>query len=251
MSSPPDSLATERFWREYWQTHDPVQEVGRDFYFASLLDRALARSNARSFLELGGYPGHFAVYVAKRFGLAATLLDSYVDRDVVERLLARNGLAAEDVTVIEEDMFAAEPRQRYDVVLSAGLLEHFLDLERVLKRHLDFLAPGGILVVTVPNYRGVNGRLQARFDPAHLAAHNLEAMDPERLRELLVGLGLEAVEVGYYGRFRVWLEDLGRRPPPVRATVYAIQALGLPLDLVGFRSRWTSPHVAAVARARP
>jgi 2-polyprenyl-3-methyl-5-hydroxy-6-metoxy-1,4-benzoquinol methylase len=49
---------------------------------------------------------------------------------------------------------------RYDVVLSCGVVEHFDDFSGVLGQFARCLAPGGIIVTTVPNLCGVMGWIQ-------------------------------------------------------------------------------------------
>lgn len=248
MTDPIPDLTDREFWRRYWTQRDPVRLIDNRFYYAGLLRRAVADVDAVTFIELGGFPGHFAVFAARYLGLEPTLVDSYIDHDVVRRLATANGLGGDTITVVEADFRTYEPDRLYDVVLSAGLVEHFDDVEPVLRRHLDFLRPGGLLVVTLPNYLGLNGWFQARFDPDHLAAHNLRTMDVAYLREVMERLRVASFRVGHFGKFRVWLEDLNLRPPAVRLLVRAVQVAGLPLDLVGIRSKLTSPHVAIVAR---
>ena len=51
------------------------------------------------------------------------------------------------------DFFDCEP-SRNDLVLSMGFIEHFDDLEGVFARHLDFLAPGGRLLVEISTSAG-------------------------------------------------------------------------------------------------
>lgn len=249
MTSQPPSLVDDAFWRSYWEAHDPVRVIDRGFYFAKLLNCAIRDRSPETFIELGGYPGHFGIYARKYLGLEATILDRFIDRAVIDRLLECNGLSVGDLSTIEGDLFDNVVDRRYDLVVSAGLVEHFDDVDAVLRRHVACLAPGGTLVVTVPNYRGINGLLQSRFDPAHLAAHNRAVMDPRVLAAAAERCGLVSVRAGYFGAFRVWLEDIGRRPLTVRLLVYAIQALGLPLDLIRVRGRLTSPHIALVAHA--
>ena len=51
----------------------------------------------------------------------------------------------------------------FDVVMSRGFIEHFDEPSSVVDRHLDLLKPGGLLVVSIPNLRGVNGLLTRFF----------------------------------------------------------------------------------------
>jgi SAM-dependent methyltransferase len=243
-----EPLADAAYWDGYWAGRRP-RAVGRHFYYGKLLDRALRGRPYRTFIELGGFPGSFAVYVTRRFGYRATLLDSHVDSDALADFLRTNGLGPDAIDVVEGDLFELALADRFDVVLSAGLIEHFADVRPILERHLAFLAPGGTLVVTVPNLRGINGRLQARFDPDSLAVHNLAIMDPAVLERLLRELGLASVEAFYYGRFRVWLEGLSEYPLAVRALVVGLRAAGTIFDVLGIESRLTSPHIAVIAGA--
>lgn len=53
--------------------------------------------------------------------------------------------------------FAAEHRERADLVLSLGLVEHDRDPGLVVARHAVILRPGGHLVLMVPNRRSLVG----------------------------------------------------------------------------------------------
>src|SRR5258708_10557673 len=97
-------LADQDFWRDYWVDRSPSR-IGRRFYYRKLLDQALRGKGYRTFIELGGFPGTFAVYVTRRHALRATLLDSYIDRDVLERFFAANELDPTAIDVIEGDLF--------------------------------------------------------------------------------------------------------------------------------------------------
>ena len=66
---------------------------------------------------------------------------------------------------------------QYDAVFSLGLIEHFDDVSEPVQAHVDLLVPGGLLLLGVPNYRGLNEALMRRLSPSFLALHKLEAMD--------------------------------------------------------------------------
>ena len=71
--------------------------------------------------------------------------------------------------------------------------------------------PGAVLLISLPNFKGVNGLLQKYFDPATLALHNLKIMDLVLLKEALADFGLVDIDVIYYPSTQVWVEDLSRR----------------------------------------
>jgi SAM-dependent methyltransferase len=246
--APGRPLTDTAFWRAYWDDRPLKPLPGSRFFYADLLRRTVAGRGYRSLIELGGYPGIFAAWARRELAFEdVALLDRFVDEESVHAFLAANGLSPDAVSLIEADMFGVEVTRHYDVVLSAGLLEHFDDPKPVLARHLDFLAPGGTLLVTVPNFRGINGWVQRWFDPELLRAHNLETMDPVRLRAILEELDLTG-RVYFYGGFRVWLERFDERRLPTRVFVLALRGFGRAFDLLQIRTRLTARDVVIEAR---
>jgi SAM-dependent methyltransferase len=234
------SLTDERFWRSYWSSKRLIRTVDESERFFSLLRDSIAAEH-RSFVELGGFPGVYAILARKHLGLDATLVDLVVEHDLLERLLAVNGLAAEDVQAIQADLFAYVPDRSYDVVFSNGLVEHFEDPERILSAHAELAAPGALVLVTLPNFRGVNGLVQLCFDRGNLRLHNLGVMRRSRLLRAAAACGLERAEAFHYGGFEVWLERLEERAAPLRWLVRVANAAGR--RLLRFESARTSSHL--------
>jgi SAM-dependent methyltransferase len=83
----------------------------------------------------------------------------------------------------------------FDVVTMIELLEHIPDPDRLLRDAADWLAPGGLLYITTPNVRSLNGRI-LRLDwtvvspPEHVILWTASA-----LRRALAGAGLQVVRV--------------------------------------------------------
>jgi SAM-dependent methyltransferase len=199
---------------------------------------------------LGGFPGSFAVYARRYLGFSnVALLDAFVDRPHLAAVLQVNGLAAGDVDVYEGDMFKVELPERYDVVLSGGLVEHFVDPSEALARHHRWVKPGGTIVVTVPNFRGLNGVVQRLFDADTLATHNLDLMFPDALAGALGAAGdLQSVEGFYYGPFRAWLEP--GASAFARTGLTAVRVVGALIGAVRPRTRLTGRDVVAVGVKR-
>jgi SAM-dependent methyltransferase len=197
---------------------------------------------------LGGFPGSFAVYARRFLGFRdVALLDAFVDHDYLKGALQVNGLGPADVEVYEGDMFKSDLQRRYDVVLSGGLIEHFTDPAAALERHHRWVSPGGTIVVTVPNFRGLNGEVQRRLNPENLALHNEDVMRPDALAGALASAGeLASVEGFYYGPFRAWLEPGASRF--ARTALNGVRVIGLVLDVVRPRTRLTGRDVVCVGR---
>jgi SAM-dependent methyltransferase len=244
---PDRALTDTAHWSAYWASRRP-QPIPAQWYYADLLRRVVSGRAYSSFLELGGFPGSFAVYARRYLGFDhVALLDAFVDRTHLEGVLHANGLDEGDVDVHEGDMFEVELPQRYDVVLSGGLVEHFSDPRDALRRHHRWVKPGGTIVVTVPNFLGLNGFVQRRFDAGNLATHNQGLMLPDVLAGELAAAGaLDSVEGFYYGQFRAWLEP--GAPFLARAALNGVRVVGTALDAVRPRTRLTGRDVVAVGR---
>jgi SAM-dependent methyltransferase len=160
--------------------------------------------------------------------------------------------------VIEADAlseaFLASWQGGFDVVFSMGFVEHFTDPAPVIARHVALCRPGGLVVVTVPNMRGLNLGLTRLFDASLIPLHHLEIMAPDVLSGLFAGASIEPLFCGYYGSM-----DLGAftTPHPVRR--WGLRALrgvqwGVNRALAAtpsdrrFEHRWTSPFLAFVGR---
>jgi hypothetical protein len=100
-----DSLTDETFWRTYWTRRpDLVQEVSNSILFADLFEEITKNGAIKTALDLGGFPGHYSVFLEKYLGTGTTLLDLVIDRAVLDDLKRVNGLGAESIGVIEHDL---------------------------------------------------------------------------------------------------------------------------------------------------
>ena len=162
--------------------------------------------------------------------------------------MAKNGLKPGDIKIIEADLFTYQPEVLYDLVLSFGLIEHFNDTKSIIETHLQFLKPGGSLFITLPNFKGVNGWVQRKFDRSNYDKHNISSMEPQLLKEYCRQLGLKDVEAYYHGRFSVWLENRSEQGKLVRSLVKAIWLAGkVTTKIVPFQSKALSPYIVLKA----
>lgn len=231
----------------YWAARRP-QKIRENWYYADLLRDEVAGRGHTSLLELGGFPGLFAVYARLFLDFDdVALLDAFIDHEFLRATLEVNGLGRSDVDVYQGDMFDVELPRQYDVVLSGGLIEHFRDPASALERHHRWVAPGGTILVTVPNFLGLNGQVQRRFNPENLALHNEEMMVPEVLAGALSAAGdLASADAFYYGPFRAWLEP--GASVFARTALNGVRVVGVLIDAIRPRTRLTGRDVVAVGR---
>ena len=246
-----DNLLTDRaFWVNYWERKNGLSiSVPPGYLFHKELGTIIREQQVQTAIELGGFPGYYAVFLKKYFKLDVTLLDYFIHQPITNSLLEANGLAVDDIKVIETDLFKYQPEQSYDLVLSCGLIEHFVDTTDIIKRHIGFLKPGGSLFITLPNFKSVNGWFQKRFDPENYKIHNIDCMDPELLSRICKEEGLEVIRAGYYGNFSIWLEDEQRKPVLVRLFKKLVWTTGKVFSkIVPFNSKQLSPYIILEAR---
>ncbi|MBE3117375.1 MAG: methyltransferase domain-containing protein [Candidatus Atribacteria bacterium] len=86
------------------------------------------------------------------------------------------------------------PHNGFDIVFSAGFIEHFVDRAVVLKRMDDLTVPGGWVVATWPNLLGLNGWIYRHCDPSSRIEHF--AFPASEVADVLARMGYEIMYAG-------------------------------------------------------
>lgn len=220
-------LSTKQDWIDYWTKQNVLTTIQEDYSYGDFIKDVVSNIGGnKSAIELGGFPGKFSLYLKKYCHMNVTLLDYVIDPNIIQNLFKINGLNSQyDLRIIEADVFSFEPTELYDLVCSFGLIEHFTDINKILEAHVKFLKPGGILLIVLPNFLGINGYLQKYFDPSNFSLHNLESMKFKFLNSVLSGLGMKDIYIGYYPSTQVWLEDIKKRGFIIRVFVRFVNEL--------------------------
>lgn len=244
-----NNLTDRSFWKSFWESRKGlIFKLKPNYVFGDILGKLIAEKNAKNAIELGGFPGYYSIYLKKYQHLQTTLLDYFIHPELVNKLLAANDLKPGDIDIIEADLFSYQPEKKFDMVLSFGLIEHFNDTRFIINEHLKFLKPGGTLFITLPNFKGVNGWVQKKFDKENYDKHNINSMDLSLLRNSCEALGLKNIEVYYHGKFTVWLENKSEQKPLSKAIVKAIWLAGKVFTkLVPANGTALSPYIVVKA----
>ena len=151
-------------------------------------------------LEIGGAPGQYLVYLHKQFGYKVSCLD--YSETGCEKTRENFKLLDIPVNVYHKDIFSdLSELPLYDVVFSMGLIEHFEDVKVIVNNHLKLLKPGGILILGMPNFRGINKLFLKRLAPELLKKHNLKTMNISTWKVFENELNIQPLFKGYVGGF--------------------------------------------------
>lgn len=195
-------LTDEGFWEDFWDYLQVPDRVNP----RSSMDRSMSRAflkrvpggRGKKLIEIGAAPGRWLVFFQEKLGYAVDGIE-YIPSACrkTEENLAACGVAG---NVFQQDFFHNDlPKHSYDVVLSLGFIEHFTDLAPVVTGHTALLKPGGLLLLGVPNLRGINYLMGRLINPTNLAAHNLETMSVSFMQKLSQDYDLTPVWIGYVG----------------------------------------------------
>lgn len=245
------NLLTDRdFWVKYWESKTDLSVViPENYLFHRQLAEIVKKNGVKTAIELGGFPGYYAVFLKKYLKIDVTLLDYFVHLPITEALLRTNGLANDAIEIIETDLFKYSSAEQYDLVLSCGLIEHFNDTTDIINRHIAFVKRGGTLFITLPNFRALNGWFQQKFDKDNYDKHNIDCMNPELLANICKTAGLEVVQARYFGRFSLWLENEKEKSLGLRLLKKSMWLTGKIFTKVfAFDSKQLSPYIILEAK---
>lgn len=174
------NLTNNIFWDNFWKKTKIPAEIDLNFSFERCMARAfsgiLSINPNVTIFEIGCAPGRWLAYFNKKFSYQVSGIDySALGCQKTRENFNTLGIKGE---IYQTDFLTFTPPELYDIVVSLGVIEHFEDPYPVLKRHLDFLKPGGKLILGIPNFRGANYLIQKRLDKTLLDKHNLKIMNP-------------------------------------------------------------------------
>lgn len=234
-----NNMTDQAHWDAYWANYryDKIPEKVVFGKFMPMLTRG------KSFIEIGGFPGVYAAWFYNHGIPDVTLLDFHMNMDIVRKFEKVNQLPEDTIQCIHTDFFRFTSPKKYDVVFSSGFIEHFRDTRDVIERHVNLLSQDGQLLILIPNFLGLNGTIQRRFDKENLDAHNLKSMEIPYLQDIMQSFAFRDVSVEYVGKPMVWLEP----KPQNRRKRKFIKALSYALKLFPAKGKFLSPFIAIYA----
>jgi SAM-dependent methyltransferase len=196
-------LTQVKFWENYWANCSLPSLADENLSFDRCLGSAIKKNlpiTSGEVLEVGCAPGKWLAFMAREFGLKPSGVE-YSDAGMKATLENFRILGLTPDAIFTGDFFEMKPPRQFDAVMSFGFIEHFSDVDSVVERHLQWLKPGGVLILGIPNFTGIYSPIQHVLDKDILEKHNLGIMNLDYFRGLGNRLSLEPVFLDYVGSF--------------------------------------------------
>ena len=189
-----NTLTTKGKWEAVWAHRElpiiasPAVDVQRQ------LDRFLPHPGAHSLVEIGCAPGGWMAYFDKKYGYRVAGLEY---ADAAAELTKQNmRMQKINASVFVQDFFDFDfENNRYDIVFSAGFVEHFRDVPFVVEKICK--ASNKYVVTMVPNLFGINGVISKTIRPEVYAEHT--PIDVDMLESNHGKCGLKTLFCGFVG----------------------------------------------------
>lgn len=197
------NFADKEFWQEYYKDFKPYI-IEEKICFHEIFEKYLHPNPKKTVLEVGCAGGRYLCYFAKYFSYIPFGID-YSDEIIkTHAIFEANGLTPP--TLYKEDTFTWKPDKKFDIVCSFGFIEHFDDLHSVIKKHVELVVPGGILIVSMPHFAHCQYLFHWLIDRENLKKHNTKVMKLYVLKKAFLGLPVEIIHLSYYRTFDFWTE---------------------------------------------
>jgi 2-polyprenyl-3-methyl-5-hydroxy-6-metoxy-1,4-benzoquinol methylase len=200
-----ERLTTEADWL---QSYDQQELSDQDNHsIAILLQQFAGNGEGKTAIEIGSYPGSFLPTLG-RLGYTLNGIDFNPNNvTVLPAWLKSKGCRVGQFITDDFFNFSQQSTQQYDLVCSFGFIEHFKNFDEVIHYHTKLVAPGGKLIITTPNFRGLLQYIPRRiFDNENLKKHHLPSMQPLHWKNQLLQLGFEVEHTGFNGGYTFWVD---------------------------------------------
>jgi len=99
-------------------------------------------------LELGAATGFLTRWLISQYGGRGILVDK--SNASYEKYMSLKDSLAKYITYLNVDIFEMELHEKFDLVCSFGLVEHFVEKHAVLSVHKKYAAVNGFIIILVP-----------------------------------------------------------------------------------------------------
>lgn len=167
-----------------------------------IIEPFLRRYEGKRFIELGCSPGDYSALICSQIKFIPYGIDFSQQAYLYKEAMARIG--QNNATLIISDIRDFKSEDKFDVVTSFGLIEHFKDPTEMMFHHHRLAKTGGLIIMTIPNFRYIQWLYHFLFDRKDLAVHNIDIMNLNMFRDFSEKFKHNVLYLGYVGRLRFW-----------------------------------------------
>jgi 2-polyprenyl-3-methyl-5-hydroxy-6-metoxy-1,4-benzoquinol methylase len=192
--------------KDYWDTVLRNAKLPRinseknyNYYVTmNFIDPILQNYVSKKFMEIGAGASSWLPYFAKKYNLEISGLDySEIGCEIARENLKILGIDYKEI--ICQDIFNWNSSEKYDIIFSYGVIEHFEDPGEILKICSKHLNKDGVIISLVPNLNGLNGILSKIFVNKIFKMHKV--ISKEELIKYHEDVGLVNIKTNYVGIF--------------------------------------------------
>ncbi|MDO8496892.1 MAG: class I SAM-dependent methyltransferase [bacterium] len=242
-----ENYTDKKFWDEYFNRRKHEPTTVENSLFSDIFDKYLIPNKSKTVLEIGCADSNFLCYLAKKFGYQAYGIDYSEAITRTADLLKFNSLP--EPKLYKEDLFSWKPDIKFDVVCSFGFIEHFDDINPVIKKHAELVVPGGKLIVTLPHFAHAQYFLHWLIDRENLKKHNTKIMNLDSIRKAIIKSGMKIEYLSYYKTFGFWTERNNMASWEKVVNWLIIKSGKVITRIFGYNypNQFLSPHIVCVA----
>lgn len=243
-----DKLTSEFDWEQYWSKHN-IQKINR-IIFDDLFKKYFEINSNLKCIEVGCVPGNYLAFLHKNFGYKIYGIDYLRGmEEIIKKNFELNNVT--NYHIYNTDFTKFQIEDKFDIVLSVGFIEHFKNYEEIIKKHISLLNKNGILFIATPNLKYGQYLLHRLLDNKNLKKHNLEAMNPKKIKEILEKNNLKILYSGYYKSFKFWVENIEKRNFLIKKIIILIILIGQYFfKHVNIPNRYFSPFIVNIAKKK-
>jgi len=195
----------KKFWNSYFDSHKRSLAIIEKSLFSDVFDKYLSFDPNKTVLEIGCADSDFLCYISKKFGYKAFGVDYAESIERTRNIFRFNGLS--EPILYKEDVFTWATDMKFDLVCSFGFIEHFNGLDGIVIKHANLLSPGGKLIISMPNFSGIQYFFHWLIDRPNLKKHNTKIMNLNTIKKSVENTGLKIERLSYYKTFGFWTEN--------------------------------------------
>jgi 2-polyprenyl-3-methyl-5-hydroxy-6-metoxy-1,4-benzoquinol methylase len=158
--------ASENYWKEVWNKKEQIDKIDINYYTNKLLyelfKKYLNYDNQKNTCEIGCAMSSYLLFFNDYFGYKINGFD--YEKHSVEKTKYVYEKMGYTCNIFYHDVFDDYNGEKFDILTSFGVFEHFENLENSISHTRKYLKNKGIIITLIPNMNGIVGFLQKKFN---------------------------------------------------------------------------------------